>query len=410
MRSLYFPSLLLATILLLSVPGRLTSPVESAPRPNAQFAGGVIGVSDSIQTGYDSYYVGGGTISWVQTQLLDVPSLSNSPLATFFFLNTGSNSGCSGFMQNGLQFLSGTFSEVYMNGFNGCIVQSDPVQLASQSVAGHDLLLLTENQGGGTGKTTYSIEDLNNQNIAYVTVTNIGTWGDNLFETMTETHANAVSIGSFKYDGSSFGNPSGSAVSVQTGSNQVTTPSLYGGACTTNVYTLGSWDNSYAGYQEGSVSPRGYCAYNYLGAGGTGGVVVNPSNIEGGPDNLLTEMTAPNGGTWSYIETDFGQGFTGTISIDGYSYNNNGGAYYSHVIVSVYDPFSESWSKIYDVNCAPNANPPPNCPWNPSNNNSPAWVSVGTVTQFPVEDMNITVVDNTGYSGRLYIDAVSISG
>jgi hypothetical protein len=86
--------------------------------------------------------------------------------------------------------------------------------------------------------------------------------------------------------------------------------------------------------------------------------------------------------------------------VDGYSYNNGAGAYYSSVKVSVSSDDS-TWTQIY------------NGVWNPSSSGMPSWITIGIVTN--IRYIKITGLDcnsgcrKPGYRSDMYVDAFDIS-
>ncbi len=129
-----------------------------------------------------------------------------------------------------------------------------------------------------------------------------------------------------------------------------------------------------------------------FGSTGTGSVS-NPTYIVGGPDGKLANLHARNSPDTAYVEGDFGNIYSGTLSIDGYSYNNNVNAYYSTVQVQVSSDGSH-WSTIYEQT------------WNPSSNNQPSWITIGGVSG--IRYVLITAIDS-GYSANVYIDSIRIA-
>ena len=148
-------------------------------------------------------------------------------------------------------------------------------------------------------------------------------------------------------------------------------------------FTIGTWLQS-----EVSTSTTG------------SGHVYNPTYLVGSPDGYLAQITAANSGDSGTIEADFGTTYSGTLIVDGYSYNNGAGAYYSSVQVSV-SSTGTTWTQIY------------NGVWNPSSSGLPSWITIGGVTN--IRYVKITALDcssgcgKPGYSSNVYIDAFDIS-
>lgn len=125
-----------------------------------------------------------------------------------------------------------------------------------------------------------------------------------------------------------------------------------------------------------------------------GGSVTNPTDIVGLPDSALTELRAPNSGDSAWAEGNFGTLYSGELVVDGYSYNNGGGAYYSYLTVQVSSTGS-SWTTVYQNT------------WNPSGTNTPTWITVGSVSN--IQYVKVTVTYNSGDSANLYIDAIYVA-
>lgn len=138
-----------------------------------------------------------------------------------------------------------------------------------------------------------------------------------------------------------------------------------------------------------SLYNDGYGCYN-----GSCGSVSNPSNIVGLADGAYALLTAPNTGTSSYVEGNFGAEYSGQVVIDGYSYNNGGGAYYSYVQV-LESSDGTTFTSVYSAT------------WNPSTNNQGAWTVIAYVTN--AQYIEVKVSYNSGYSAHVYVDAIYIA-
>ncbi len=125
-----------------------------------------------------------------------------------------------------------------------------------------------------------------------------------------------------------------------------------------------------------------------------GGTVTNPTDIVGIPDSAYTNLHAPNSGDSAWVEGNFGTLYSGELVIDGYSYNNGGGAYYSYVTVQVSSTGS-SWTTVYTNT------------WNPSSGNTPTWITIASVSN--IQYVKVTVSYNGGYSGDIYMDAIFVA-
>ena len=364
--------------------------------------------SDSAQMGYDSTFSGSGTIGGVTAGLDAIPSATDSNGFVALLLDTGdlTGSGCSGFMQVGVWYTSsaGGWAPVYTN--NNCAATN----MGGITVAATDSLGLTILNEVSSSQTWFKVTDNNGGRSVTVQVSNTGDdWSANTFQTMAEATCDGCSAGSTSFIDSQFIESTGTQVYITASSSTNSDPSDYGGVCSTSSYSLGSWQNSATyGYSQASLSTRGYCANAILSTShntgcsiGTCGQVNSPDNLLGGPDGSYANLRAPNSGDWAYIQADWGTGtsigssyeFSGTLSIDAYSYNNGGGAYYSTVTVYTSSDGS-TWTNVYSST------------WNPSGTNSPTWITIGTVSG--IRYVEIYVSDASGLSGDIFIDAMSI--
>src|SRR2546428_2921899 len=357
---------------------------------------GSIAPPDTMQSGYHLYYTGTGTIKEVDTTLDSLPSVTIPDPGNFvaFLLNTGDLNNCAGFMQVGiLAASSNSWVPVFMNGNPSCGANNIP-------------LSLTINQGN---KIQFLMAHSTNPTIMAYEVINVSTgygvaqdessfpsWSPDSFQTMTEATSLGASLGSTTYDSSVIQDPNGNNINVvSSGNPNLTSPVEDGGACTDAVYAPGAWQNSPTyGYAEPAVSPKGNCLYHYDSAAPIGsGTYSNPTKLIYGPDNVLAQEYGGNSGDGATIAADLGQSFSGTLKIDGYSYNNGRGGYYTHVKVETSSD-NINWSLIYSQT------------WNPSSTNTPSEVTIGSVSN--VKYVRITAVDDLGNSANLFVDAVRI--
>jgi hypothetical protein len=384
----------------------MNSASAAANAQQAELNVGHMSPPDTIQMGYDAKYSGTGTISLVETEF-SAPSVTlgscSSACSQFmdssfmgFILNTGDNTACTGFMQDGLLYYSAGWTEVYMNGFMHCTSVNMVTQIP---VSTGDYILLEISHSGTL--TTYTIRDLTKGTTTSTTAQSLSTWPDNLFETMTESDALSTTTGATNYFSSYFGDPSGNLVPVTT--SLIT--DQYGGACTSSTYSLGAWLNTAYGYSEPSVTSYGNCVYqlgvntqHQYGHCLSGGSVTTPTNVQGGPDGGYANLHAPNTGNCAWEIADMAASFTGTLSLYGYSYNNGAGAYYSNVTIWV-SGSGTTWTKLYSHT------------WSPAS--APSWVTIGSVSS--IRYVNITVVDYNGHgcsycgdSGNIYVDAGAV--
>jgi hypothetical protein len=385
--------------------------IPSARTP--QLNVGAMTPPSTAQMGYSATYTGSGTITGVETQFV-VPTVTlgtcdncqqhNDVNFAAFLLNSGDDTTCSGFIQVGETYLSTGWDAVYMNGFNNC---SSANMLTQITLHVNDVVYLELSQNSGI--TTFTIQDLTTGSKATSGAQSLSTWNRNLFQTMAESSSEGAGIGATTWDRSYFHDPQGNLVAVSTSYS----PFQYGGVCSPSIYTLGSWSNTQPyGYNEAFYNTIGNCAFTLGKSGGTsqyghclsGGVVTNPTYLEGGPDGRYANLHASNLGDCAWVIANFGKScqtmqFTGHLYIYGYSINNGAGAYYSNVTVKV-SSTGTTWTRIYSQI------------WGPSS--GPSGVLIGSVTN--VQYVNITAVDCKGthcgnyygYSSNINVDDVEI--
>lgn len=170
-------------------------------------------------------------------------------------------------------------------------------------------------------------------------------------------------------------------VTAETSNMQYTTPTLSNGIYSQN-------------FLAGTV------ASTYVASGTYGsGTVSNPGDVLGVPDGYSANIHGPNYGDGGYIKAEFqvtSTGYTsysGFIVVDGYSYSNGGGAYYSHVYVDVSSDGS-TYQQVYAAT------------WNPSSTNKPTWINIASVSN--AKYVEIIAKDDNGYSANVYVDSISL--
>ncbi|GEM_PF-3986864 len=155
---------------------------------------------------------------------------------------------------------------------------------------------------------------------------------------------------------------------------------------------------SYGGQKPYYVDPYeetgAYCE-SAANSGSNGGSVSYWNQTTGSPDGLYGHLGAPNPGDSAFVLCDLGAFTSGTFSIDGFSYNNHAGAYYSQVEGET-SKDGKTWSApIY------------NQQWQPSSNNQPAWITIGSVSN--IRYLKMIVLDSQGLSGSVYIDSAEVT-
>lgn len=360
-----------------------------------------------MQMGYSASYIGAGTVDEVDVDVVHIPSVNMSldkyscgPVNCLygwigFMLNTGDLNNCGGFMQDIVQFNSNsggtTWTEYYMNGNSQCGESSFGSTFSIPK--GHDVLLKIYLSGTNT---EYYVEDISTGTHSTQQTSNLGTWNKNSFQTMTEATDIAMTVGASSYQAATFHVQNGNnyyTYNIASSSAYTQVSGSYTGICSITPYSLGSWSNTFYGYDQALATVQGYCPSS---AGGRSGHYGNTNYMYGGADGYSGYLSAPNSGDVSTVILGFNEEFVGGISIDGYSYNNNAGAYYSYVQVWV-TAYNDSWP----------ANPIYSATWSPSSSNSPNWIFIGDV-QSGIQFIKIEVSYNSGYSAKVYIDAVNL--
>jgi len=286
-----------------------------------------------------------------------------------------------------------TWRPIYMNGEPHCWLSN--ISPNGAFAQGNQLIFRIGHSGS---TTTYSVYNAATQKNSTQSVTSLSTWNQNTFQTMTESLSEQASIGSTYYDNSYIVDPNGQRIYITNGSPGGI-PTEYGGACTIAPWYEGAWQDSFHGHFQPAVNPVGHCGFLMVDVHTIGfGNYANPAYIQYGPDSFSAQLYGGNQGDGAYITTELsgtaGPLFTGTLYIDGYSYNNGRGAYSSHVKVDVSSD-GNTFTNIYSQT------------WNPSSNNSPSWISIGSVTN--IRYVKVTAIDDGGLSANIFMDALRVT-
>lgn len=355
--------------------------------------------SRTVQMGYNSNYTGSGPIGEVSTTLHNLSTMNSTSSdtgASFAqLLDTGGSksppgTSCEGFMQVGVlaAISQGHYDPIYMDGVNGC-GGTYFTPSAGTFVPGHQVVLEIE-----AINSTTSLFEATDQNVTGATwskyATNIGSWGNNTFQTMTESESSLTGVGGSTYE---YSNMIASGTFYYPGGSSTTTPTSYGGVCASTPYSLEAWSTGYHGFYESSFSIEGPCA-QLVPANGYGtynnGVINSPNSVIGTPHGTFTELKGPGSTDGAYVVGDLDgtwSGVTYTIYIHAYSYSTT-------TTVDIYGASTFGTWSLISANTV-------------TASSSPAWIAMGTYSS-PIRYVEISVTYSGSNPADLFVDSIAI--
>jgi hypothetical protein len=251
-----------------------------------------------------------------------------------------------------------------------------------------------------TSHTYYQVTDVTTESTWDTTVSNIGTWGDNSFQTMSESSSALTTVGYTNYENSFIEvGPPGciSCTEYNVGGSGTYPPLFYGGVCSSSSYSLGTWSNSVYGYSQPAFTIEGSCIRSVADSniciqGDSHNLVSNPGGIIGAPDYSYTELYAGNPGDCAWVSGSLGQKQTPSssysIRAEAYSYSG-----YESYLFAFISTDGSTWTQIGDVKIT---------------STGLAWIQIGT-TSSSVLYIKLEAEFYNGYSSRVGIDSVAIT-